>query len=298
MKKIIGIFLICIISCVALAKADKAGGKLVERSVGPCLKCDESSPIECGYSRPLRIAGMVANPPFGWVEKHDTGELESFGLGRLVLDKLAAKLGFTYESTGFLSYSQAVNAIETGKLDLLISVYTPSKIGKEILPVYPGYFVNDFVAYMKKGKEISINSWNDLKGLKGVVRKEEQIYSPIDEMAKRQGIDLKEVSTEKAFKMLMNGEVDYLFGSPYSENLVLRHYQLENDIVLASSKSLLDMSLFFVFTKKADCYRLTKKFLTALHDLSKDDIEAMLQQSFDVWNKRVKEGAVFIEEDE
>ena len=62
----------------------------------------------CGYSRPLRVAGMIGNPPFGWVERHDersSKDLESYGLGRLVLDKLAEKLKISYVSTGFLSYN-------------------------------------------------------------------------------------------------------------------------------------------------------------------------------------------------
>ena len=25
----------------------------------------------CGYTRPVRVAGMIGNPPFDWVERHD-----------------------------------------------------------------------------------------------------------------------------------------------------------------------------------------------------------------------------------
>ena len=80
----------------------------------------------CGYTRPLIVAGMIGNPPFGWVERHDertTKDLESYGLGRLVLDKLRDKLGSSYVSTGFFSYNKAISALKIGDIDLLLAAY-------------------------------------------------------------------------------------------------------------------------------------------------------------------------------
>ena len=77
----------------------------------------------CGYARPLRVAGMIGNPPFGWVERHDertTKDLESYGLGRLVLDRIRDKLGISYTSTGYLSYNRAIAALKRGDIDLLL----------------------------------------------------------------------------------------------------------------------------------------------------------------------------------
>ena len=71
----------------------------------------------CGYSRPIRVAGMIGNPPFGWVIRHDergSGDLESFGLGRLILDKIAQKFNLSYVSTGYLSYDKAIRALKNG----------------------------------------------------------------------------------------------------------------------------------------------------------------------------------------
>ena len=256
----------------------------------------------CGYSRPLVVAGMIGNPPFGWVERHDerpTKDLESYGLGRLVLDKLKDKLGISYVSTGFLSYNRAISALKRGNIDLLLAAYYRPQdlgIGTEILT--PGYFRNVFTVYFKKGKEFSVTSWADLEGWKGIVRREENIY-PLFYQQLPRGINLTLVSTAKrAFEMLMNGEADYLIGSPYAIEAEIRRYKLTNDLV-ASNRPLFDSNLFFVFTTNSDCWKLKEKFAEALSsdDFAAPKIEEMAHNLVDEWGEKFREIPGLIEEE-
>ena len=76
--KFLNIFL-----CGILMISTALQAKIIEETQTPEIK--EVSPTGCGYSRPIVIAGMVGNPPFGWVERHDersSKDLESYGLGR------------------------------------------------------------------------------------------------------------------------------------------------------------------------------------------------------------------------
>lgn len=257
----------------------------------------------CGYTRPVRVAGMIGNPPFGWVERHDelpSKDLESYGLGRLVLDKLASRLGFKYESTGFLSYTRAVTALKKGEIDLLLSsYYRPQDLGAGTSIVFPGYFKNVFTVYFKKGKEIPVTSLADLEGLKGIVRREEQLYPLIYQRIPR-GVNLKQVSTAKrAFEMLMKGEADYLIGSPYSEEAELRRYKLHEDIV-HSSQVLLNSNLFFVFTTNSDCRELNEKFSQELQndEFSTPKMELLAKDLIDDWGERFRESPSLLEEEQ
>ena len=295
MKKIFNfIFVITIIITTSVASAG-----IVEPD---CCNPPLPKIIQCGYSRPLRVAGMVSNPPFGWVEQRDellTKVLESFGLGRLVLDKISSKLNIKYESTGFSSYSEAIKALKKGEIDLLLTAYyRPQDLGIGTSILTPGYFKNPLTVYFKKGKEVSVNSLDDLKGIKGIVRTDEHIY-PLFQHRLPKDVNIVQIPTsKKAFEMLMGEEVDYLIGSPYSIDTELRHYNLENDIISVPG-ILLDGNLFFVFSTSSDCWRLKEKFTEALkeEDFSEENMKIMLQQSINDYEEKIRNGVQLIEEE-
>ena len=257
----------------------------------------------CGYTRPLKVAGMVGNPPFGWVERHDESvnkELESYGLGRILLDKLVEQLKISYVSTGFLSYNKAIAALKRGEIDLLLaSYYRPQDLGAGTSIVYPGYFRNVFTVYFKKGKEFMVNSLSDLEGLKGIVRREEHIY-PLIHQSRGKNLDLTQVATaKKAFDILMNDEADYLLGSPYAEEAELRRYKLNNEII-PGSKVLFESMMFFVFSTNSNCHKLFEKFSEALkqEDFTRPQVETMIRQIVDDWGERFRESPGLLEEKE
>lgn len=257
----------------------------------------------CGYSRALRVAGMIGNPPFGWVERHDerdTKDLESYGLGRVVLDKLKEKLGFSYVSTGFLSYNEAISALKRGEIDLLLaSYYRPQDLGIGTSILTPAYFKNVFTVYFKRGKEVPVTSLTDLGGWKGIIRREENIYPLIYQELPRD-VNLTQISTAKrAFEMLMNGDADYLITSPYATEAELRRYKLNDDIVPAS-QVLLDSNLFFVFTTNSDCQKLKEKFSSALReeDFSAPQMEEMVHILINEWGEKFRDETGLNKEEE
>ena len=259
----------------------------------------------CGYSRPMRVAGMIGNPPFGWVVRHDelgSKDLESFGLGRQVLDKVAQKLNISYISTGYLSYDKAISALKRGEIDLLLTAYyRPQDLGEGTKVLTPGYFRNVFTVYFKKGNEFPVQSFDDLDGWKGVIRREENIY-PLIYQKLPKGANITQVSTAKrAFEMLMNGEADYLFTSPYSAEAELRRYKLNDEIVSAPA-ALFDPTLFFVFTTNSDCWQLKEKFSNVLRDedFSTAKIEEMVRDLIDEWGEKFRDvpGLLEVEADD
>ena len=298
--KLFNIFLggaVAIISAFALAQSvveePDSDGTFV-----PSLKTQG-----CGYSRPLIVAGMIGNPPFGWVERHDeraTKDLESYGLGRLVLDKLQEKLGISYISTGFLSYNKAISALKRGDIDLLLAAYyRPQDLGVGTTILTPGYFKNVFTVYFKKGSEIPVTSLTDLEGWNGVIRREENIY-PLIHQKLPKGIKLTQISTaKKAFEMLMNDKADYLICSPYAIEAELRRYKL-NDEIIPASIALDGSNLFFVFTTNSDCWKLKEKFSEALQsdDFSEPKIEEMARQLIDEWGEKFRDAPGLIEEEQ
>ncbi len=252
----------------------------------------------CGRSgRPLRVAGMIGNAPFGWVEA-DRGtrtNMQSFGLGRVVWDKIAKDLDIRYTSTGFVSHDEAIQALRKGNIDLFLGVYHGGIKEKDIEIILPAYFTNYFTVYFKKGKELPVESYYDLIGLKGVVRKEEMIY-PLIYQRLPKGVDLKEVlSAPKVLEMLMNDEVDYVMASPYSMEGELRRYKMQNDII--SDGVILDTAtIFFAISKNSFCYSLKDEISDILRQkgFSQKTLDSDIKKLIDDWGERFRSDEVLM----
>ena len=253
------------------------------------LKKDTVVEKTCGRGRALRVAGMIGNAPFGWVEadRINRQSMQSFGLGRVVLEKIKDDLDIQFISTGYTSYEEAILALRKGEIDLLLAAYHRTTLGKEVEIIMPAYFKNYFTVYFKKGNELPIESYQDLVGLKGVVRKEEMIYPMIYQRLPR-GVQLSEIlSAAKAFEMLMNEEVDYILGSPYALEGELRRYKMQDDIV-TDGVVLGTATLFFAISKNSPCYSLKEDISTALkeHNFSQTTLRNDIQQLINDWGKR------------
>ena len=237
----------------------------------------EKNKIICGYSSPIRVAGFVTNPPFGWVtqEKHKRLDIMIYsnnGYAYDLFEKLAKHLGFKIENVGYPSYQEALKALRQGKVDVVTGAYhNKHNLGVGIKLLYPSFMENQIVPIFVKGKEKQVQSFDDLIGLKGVVRQEEMIY-PLVYNQLPQGVQIKQVSGSKsAFQMLMRGEADYMLTSLYSAEAEVRRFKLI-DKVHFSSFALLKPSLFFAFSSVSECHLLQPKFSEALKAMKKDSV--------------------------
>lgn len=244
----------------------------------------------------MRVASMVGNAPFGWVERDAQSKqnMQSFGLGRVVFDKIAKELGVPYTTTGYVTQEEAVQALAHGEIDLLLGVYYRS-YGAQIEIINPAYFTNVFTVYFKKGKEFPVESYNDLVGLKGVVRKEEMIY-PMIKQKLPEDMELTEiVSASKAFTMLMNDEVDYILASPYGLEGELRRYKMQDDIV-TTGDVLGAGTLFFAISKNSPCFSLRSEISQSIRQngFSQQTLDADIHKLIDDWGDRFRSDEVLI----
>lgn len=296
MRNLLVCLLFVFFVCAPLNAAPPQKGSVVEPSLGD-KNMNYQIPTSCGsYSRPLVVAGMIGNAPFGWVEKDSRrGNMESKGLGRIVLDKIAKQLKLYYRTTAFMSQEEAILALRKGKIDMLLSVYHKSDLGKEVDVIYPAYFTNIFNVYFKKGKELPVKSYEDLVGLKGVVRKEELIY-PLIYQRLPEGVDLEVVlSASVAFEKLMNDEVDYILSSPYALEGELRRYKMQNDIV-SDGEILGSATLFFALSKNSPCFKLKDTLSNALraNNFTQQTLNDDIQKLIDDWGERFRSDEVLI----
>ena len=90
---------------------------------------------ECGYVKPIRVAGFVTNPPFGWVTMYQDNSRNgkmfyvNNGYGFDLFKKISDKLNLKIENVGYKSYQAALKDLRKGKIDVVAGTFVTSVKG-------------------------------------------------------------------------------------------------------------------------------------------------------------------------
>lgn len=267
-------------------------------------KITKKSGVGCGVDHPIRVAGFVTNAPFGWVNVlppvgiNKTPRYINGGFSYDLFTQLVQDIGLKVENVGYTSYQEAMRDLRRGKIDVVAGGYFDNRVlGTGTNLMFPSYFSNPIIPLFIKGKEKQIRSFNDLRGLRGVVRQEENIYSLIFNQLPKD-IQLQQVSgSKKAFTMLMTGEADYILTSLYAGEAEVRRYKLIDDIYF-SPKALVSPEMFFVFSSHGDCPSIKKQLEPALKKM-KENKKAYIKtfvSYIDEWGNRFKDSPGLMDE--
>jgi ABC-type amino acid transport substrate-binding protein len=250
--------------------------------------------FECGsHSFPMKIASLSTNPPFGWVDTVKATKLSDpvnvgQGFGVDLIKKVANDLTIAVRPIGFNSYQETLKALNNGSIDLFIGAYYDTRfIRTGNVFVTPSFFKNIIQVVFPAGKEKPVEKFEDLIGLKGVVRTDEEFY-PLIYRGLPKELNIRQVSSsQEAFTLLMTGEVDYLLGSPYSAEAEARRFKIENDIVY-NEKPLADLEMFLVFSGNSKCLPLRQKIVDQLRIETKDpfSVRNKLVDQINAWGQR------------
>lgn len=261
------------------------------------------SEISCGKTEPIRIAGFVTNPPFGWVNVTPPSGLKkaqyhNAGFAYDLFEQMAHNIGLKTANVGYTSYQDAMRDLRRGKIDVVVGAYYDRRtLGAGVNLLFPSYFTNPIMTIFLKGKERPVQSWEDLRGLKGVVRQEEMIYSLIFQQLPKD-LEITQVSgSKKAFRMLLEGEADFMITGLYGAEAEVRRYKLVNDIHF-EPKTLISPELFFVFSSHTDCRVYKDKLAAELKKIKadKDTYHRTLVQYIDDWGMRFKDKPSLVQE--
>ena len=148
-----------------------------EKSIYPTNDCG----VE-GDSDGFLIVGFKEYPPFSWpeVNKEKFNRKEYHGFVPSFVKKALNNMQIVrIRDIFFDDFQQAQKAILHGKADMLFTSYyiDDTKSGQDY--VYPAYFGNPFIVVSRATKKIDVNDASGLKGLKGIIRREEEMESLI-----------------------------------------------------------------------------------------------------------------------
>ena len=162
-------------------------------------------------------------------------------------------------------YPQAVSMVRQGKAQILLGAYFDTHLYEGLEFIYPAVFNNPVHLIMLPKNIQTVTSSADLKNFKGIYNASEYFS---DYMLKNfSKFTVEPVKTaDEAFKKLMTGEADYMFGAYYYNYAELVKRGLKNQIVF-SNKPLWNMPLFIATTKSSNNAKglaaLMKKYVSA-----------------------------------
>lgn len=251
--------------------------------------------LECGDQNPIRVAGYVTNPPFGWMdvlpaEGTIPEKYINDGFSYQLFVKLATDLGYKTQNVGFKSYYDAVNALKLGKVDVLLSSYYDKRtLGPGTSILFPGYYSNPIVVVFMKGRDLSVTKLSDLKGLKGIVRQEEMLYSLFYQTIPADVKIEQVVGARKAYTMLLKGQADFLITSLPAAEAETRRFKIIEQLTFTQTP-LLQPEMFFVFGGNSKCLSLKKDFSEAIEKEKNTAgaINSLLFQQIDKWIDRFR----------
>lgn len=302
MKQIVKI--LCLVCCLLFGEGNYVSAQMVkaesqaqyvEEEVQPEKKIKKRHEIECGYEKPIRVSGFVTNPPFGWMDVIPgigaaPDRYINDGFAYLLFKKTADALGLKVQGVGYRSYHEALQALKKGKIDVLLGSYYDKRtlgVGTSIL--FPGYISNPIIVVFKKGQERDVKTLSDLKGLRGLMRQEELLYSLFYQMLP-DDIKIEQVSgARRAYTLLLTKRADFLITSIYAAEAEMRRFKISDKVSL-TRMPLMEPELFFVFSSESPCKPLKEKFTAQLKKEREnmDQIKRLLFAQIDRWSERFR----------
>ena len=188
------------------------------------------------------------------------------------------------------NFFQAKKAILHGKMDLLFTSYyiDEAKSGQDYL--YPAYFGNPFIVISRATKKIDVDDFSGLKGMKGVIRQEEEIESLIrGSLPTDTKLEVVE-GPEAAFRKLLSGEADFMIGSPYATEAEAKRFKIR-DKLYYGKKVLRHIKYFIAFSKLSPCRKYKDVFGKLFQEQISDKaaIEKKIQEYIKIWEERYKD---------
>lgn len=244
-----------------------------------------------GYTS-FSIAGFKNYPPFSWAEldakKHEMTGLSIYEYNGFILDAVKTALNNIrvkkINDVFFDNYQQIQKAVLHGKTDMFFTSYYVDEAKSGADYIYPAYFGNPFIVVSRASKKIDVSDISELKGLSGIVRREEEIESLISGMlptdTKLEVVD----GAENAFRKLLSGDADFMITSPYAAEAEVRRFKIK-DKVYFGKKVLRHIKYFVAFSKLSACRRYKGLFAQQFEEQIKDKaaMEKKLQMYIRMW---------------
>lgn len=301
------VLMLGLILSMSVFNAEAQVGYVEETIVRPQPQVERQ--LFCGSKdRPVRIASFVNYPPFGWREYVKEGANTNVayrGIGVEIFKRFAQEFDIRYSFVDALNNDEVKMGLYSGAIDLLLTDYYDTNTYNKIRTFYPGYISNPVVIVMRKPSPNEkqaprFEKFADLSGKKGYIRVEEGI-APFVYPQLPSDVNIKKITgVRRAFKDLLNKQVDFLIMSQYAFEAEKRRFKI-SDYVEVTSKPLVAPFIFVSYAQDNACaYYIKSAFEAKLKDYAQDEktLKMILSSQLRDWeNEFINEKSLMFDTD-
>ena len=286
--KVCSVIFFCLLFCNVQAQAAPS-----RRGKDPLRSCGGPE-----TELPFSIVGIKNYPPFSWIEvKGDENQDPKYkkqeykGLILDLVKETANELQIVdMKNIVFDDFQQIQKAMLRGNAAFSFVTYyvDEAKSGQDY--VYPAYFGNPFIVVSRNTKVIEVRDLSELKGLKGLIRREE-IIEPLIRGSLPTDTKLEVVDgAETAFRKLLSGEVDFMLTSRYAADAESRRFKIQDKLHFGNT-ALRHIKYFVSFSKLSSCRVHKKTFEEKFKEKIKNKaaIEMLLQKHIMLWVEKFRD---------
>ncbi|MDD4556684.1 MAG: ABC transporter substrate-binding protein [Alphaproteobacteria bacterium] len=194
----------------------------------------------------MNVTSFIDYPPFGYLQEPEkkstfTSFLKNF------LNDYAEEHNFQITYTIGNSYLEEIRDVRSGKIDLILGIYSKTEIYNGIEYIYPSVVNNPIYIITMPNRINGIKSTADLTSLKGGIHTKEHWNDYVQTQINRLKTE-KFDNSYKLFEKLFRGEIDYIIGSRYFYMVEASKLGLLNKISFSKS-AVWDMPMFLGLSK-------------------------------------------------
>jgi hypothetical protein len=201
---------------------------------------------------PVNVIGIPDFPPFSYYEDIGHGSYKYHSVFYKPLERILKKYEIKHKFLGVRA--DEVNNIKlmlvkakSGEAEAFVGAYADTKLFSGLEVIYPAVISNPIHVITLPETQAKIKTLGDLRNLRGIASKTEYFSDFVLRKFKELNVSYVD-SPYEAYKAVITGQADYMFGSMYYNRIMVSRYGL-GDYLKYSKNPIWNIPFFIALSK-------------------------------------------------
>lgn len=196
------------------------------------------------------VTGNPDYPPIIWAPEQ--GDQQLTGVAVEMLQSALADSGIAVEVLNMGSRAKALEAVESGQIDVMAGLFMSRERLSSMDYVYPPIMEVPSVFFVRRGAAFPYTGWQDLRGKRGAAQEGSRFGLSFDTYA-NDNLELqREATGEAALRKLLAGDLDYVVLERY-QGLALAQQMRVDEQLDTLEGSFINAPLYFAISHNSVC---------------------------------------------
>tara|TARA_R110000751_G_scaffold181428_2_gene288148 strand:- start:1705 stop:2580 length:876 start_codon:yes stop_codon:yes gene_type:complete len=225
--------------------------RVIRNLLGTSLLLGAAGSLAAGNAcERIVVTGNPDYPPITWAPEQ--GDQALTGVAVEMLQAALADSGVTVEVLNMGSRAKALDAVESGQIDVMAGLFMSRDRLASMDYVYPPIMQVPSVFFVRRGAAFPYTGWQDLRGKQGAAQEGSRFGLSFDTYAKDNLKLQREPNGEAALRKLLDGKLDYVVLERY-QGLALAQQMRVDEQLDTLEGSFINAPLYFAISHNSVC---------------------------------------------